>query len=460
MNFDLIIRSGRLVDDAGEQAGDIAVTAGRIAAVGAAVGSGDMASTEIDAAGRYVMPGGVDSHVHLGQLSSKGDMTADDFWTGSRSAAFGGTTTVVPFAAQHRGMSITEVVDDAMERAAAEMTVDYGMHLIVTDWQDPAPGELAAAAAAGLAAVKIYLTYDRLKVPGGRAIELMQAAGAAGLPVMVHAEDDAIVGWGRDERVAAGRFGADSHAYSHSRGAEWSGVAQAIALAEAAGASLYLAHISTPQAIDLVLSARERGGDVVAETCPHYLLLDESSYGSPIETAAPFMCSPPLRGPAERAGLMAQLASGDIAIVSSDHSPYTMDQKLPRGPATAFTESANGLPGVELRLPLLYTAAVADGPLSMSDFVRLVATNPAKTCGLYPRKGSLEVGTDADLVIWGESAWTVHGTDMHDNVGYTPYEGMRLRGRATTVVAAGDVIIDGTADATGPGRGTFVARSS
>lgn len=459
MSFDLIIRNGRLVDATGERSGEIAVTAGRIAAVGPSLGSCDAASIEIDAAGRYVMPGGVDSHVHLGQLSSKGDMTADDFWTGSRSAAFGGTTTVVPFAAQHRGMSIADVVGNAMERAAAEMTVDYGMHLIITDWQDPAPAELAAAAGAGLAAVKIYLTYDRLKVPGSRAIELMQAAQRAGVPVMVHAEDDAIVGWGRDERVAAGRLGADSHAYSHSRSAEWSGVAQAIALAEAAAASLYLAHISTPQAIDLVLAARKRGVDVVAETCPHYLILDESTYEGPMETAAPFMCSPPLRGPAERAALIAQLASGDIDIVASDHSPYTMEQKLPGGPATAFTESANGLPGVELRLPLLYTAAVAGGPLSMTDFVRLVATNPAKVCGLYPRKGSLEVGSDADLVIWEEAAWTVRAADVHDNVGYTPYEGMRLQGRATTVVAGGDVIIDRTTDATRPGRGTFVARS-
>ena len=459
MSFDLIIRNARLVDSTGETAGDIAVTAGRIAAVGPALGLAGAAAVEIDAAGRYVMPGGVDSHVHLGQLSSKGDMTADDFWTGSRSAAFGGTTTVVPFAAQHRGMSISEVVGDAMKRAAAEMTVDYGMHLIITDWQDPAPADLAAVAAAGLAAVKIYLTYDRLKVPGSRAIELMQAARAAAVPVMVHAEDDAIVGWGRDERVAAGRLGADSHAYSHSRGAEWSGVAQAIALAEAAASSLYLAHISTPQAIDLVLAARRRGVDVVTETCPHYLLLDESVYSEPIETAAPFMCSPPLRGPAERTGLLAQLASGDIDIVSSDHSPYTMDPKLPSGPATAFTESANGLPGVELRLSLLYTAAVADGPLSMGDFVRLVTTNPAKTCGLYPRKGSLQVGADADLVVWDESAWTVRGADLHDNVGYTPYEGMRLQGRAAIVIAGGEVIIGSELDATRRGRGAFVART-
>ncbi len=455
MKFDLVIRNGRLVDAAGETTGGIGVSERRIAAVGTDLGT---AAREIDAAGAYVMPGGVDSHVHLGQLSSKGDMTADDFWTGSRSAAFGGTTTVVPFAAQHRGTSIRAVVDDAMERAAAEMTIDYGMHLIVTDWRDPAPTEFATVAAAGLAAAKIYLTYDRLKVAGGQAIELMQAAGAAGLAVMVHAEDDAIVGWGREERVAAGRLGADSHAYSHSRGAEWSGVAQAIALAEAAGASLYLAHISTPQAIDLVLAARQRGVDVVAETCPHYLLLDESAYRDPIETAAPFMCSPPLRGPAERTGLLAQLAAGDIAIVASDHSPYTIDQKLPRGPATPFTEAANGLPGAELRLPLLYTAAVAAGPLAMSEFVRLVAANPARVCGMYPRKGSLQVGADADLVVWDDSAWTVRWADLHDNVGYTPYEGMKLRGRAGTVVSRGDVIVDATATTLRPGRGAFIPR--
>ena len=460
MSFDLVIRNGVLVTDAGESRGDIAVSGGRIAAVGGGLGE---AAAEIDAGGQYVMPGGVDSHVHLGQLSSKGDMTADDFWTGSRSAAFGGTTTVVPFAAQHRGTSIQQIFEDAMTRAAVEMTVDYSMHLIVTDWQDPAPAEFAAVAAAGLAAVKIYLTYDRLKVPGSRAIELMQAARAAGLAVMVHAEDDAIVGWGRDERVAAGRLGADSHAHSHSRGAEWSGVAQAIALAEAADATLYLAHISTPQAIELVLAARRRGVEVVAETCPHYLILDESTYDEPIETSAPFMCSPPLRGPTEQAGLIAQLASGDIDIVASDHSPYTMDQKLPNGSATAFTEVANGLPGVELRLPLLYTAAVAAGPLTMSDFVRLVATNPAKTCGLYPRKGSLVIGADADLVIWDESPWTVGAVDMHDNVGYTPYEGMNLQGRANTVIGRGEVIVDGTGngpgDATRPGRGLFTPRA-
>lgn len=456
MTFDLVVRSGLLVDADGETHADIAITDGCIAAVGPALGPG---AVEIDARGSAVIPGGVDSHVHLGQLSSKGDMTADDFWTGSRSAAHGGTTTVVPFAAQHRGMSIAAVVEDAMSRAAAEMTVDYGMHCIITDWTEAARSELAAAASEGLTAVKIYLTYDRLKVAGDEALSLVRTAAGLGLPVMIHAEDDALVSNGRREMVEAGRFGAASHAHSHSREAEWSGVRQAIELAAAGGATAYLAHVSTPEAIDMAVRARERGVEVVTETCPHYLLLDEARYDAPIEVAAPFLCSPPLRGDTERMELLRRLAGGDIDIVSSDHSPYTIAQKLPDGPATKFTQSANGLPGVELRMALLYTAGVASGHLAMSQFVELTAAAPARLCGIYPRKGSLEVGADADLVIWDDAGWAVGWDRLHDNVGYTPYEGFELAGRPRVVIARGDVIVDDAgADGTRPGRGRFIAR--
>ncbi|NND02166.1 MAG: amidohydrolase family protein, partial [Acidimicrobiia bacterium] len=416
MKFDLVIRNGRLVDESGERSAAIGITDGQITAIGANLEEGD---DEIDAAGRYVIPGGVDSHVHLGQLSSKGDLTADSFWTGSRSALHGGTTTVVPFAAQHRGMSIGAVFEDAMQRASAEMAVDYGMHLIVTDWNDSARAELASAAAAGLTAVKMYLTYERLKVEGDIALELMGAATAHGLPVMVHAELDDLVSQGRDAKLAAGEFGAMSHALSHSREAEWLGVTQAIELADRAGAKLYLAHISTPQAIEIAADARSSGVDVIAETCPHYLLLDESNYAAPIEDAAQFMCSPPLRSEADRQGLLEQLASDRVAIVSSDHSPYTADQKLPNGPSTKFTEAANGLPGIELRMSLLYTAAVTTGHIAMHDFVRLTAGAPARLCGIYPRKGSLAVDADADLLIWDERPWTVKWDQLHDDVGYT-----------------------------------------
>jgi dihydropyrimidinase len=453
---DLVIRDGRLVDEAGVTPGDVAIVDGRIAELGTGLAAG---TTEIDAAGSYVMPGGVDCHVHMGQLSSLGDMTADDFRSGSRSAAYGGTTTVVPFAAQHRGMSIGAVFADALRRAEAEMAVDYGMHLIVTDLTGRARDELREVAAAGAAAVKIYLTYDRLKVAGAEAIELMRFASALGLPVMVHAEDDTLVTWGRDAMVAAGEFGAHSHTVSHSRAAEISGVAHAIGLAAAAGAKLYLAHISTPQSIDLVADARARGVDVAAETCPHYLLLDAAVYTEPIATSAPFMCSPPLRGRAEIAGMLDRLASAQVDLVASDHSPYTMSQKVPNGAATKFTEVANGLPGVELRLSILFTAAVASGRITMSDLVRLTAANPARICGIYPRKGSLEVGADADLVIWDETPWTVGWGDLHDNVGYTPYEGVELAGRPGVVISRGEVIVADTGGGVVAGRGRFVRRS-
>ncbi|NNC92413.1 MAG: dihydropyrimidinase [Acidimicrobiia bacterium] len=454
MTFDLVVRNGRLVDAGLIRDGDIGIEAGRIAATGPDLADGVI---ELDAGGRFVMPGGVDSHVHLGQVSSKGDMTADDFWTGSRSAVFGGTTTVVPFAAQHRGQSIRQVVDDALQRAVDQMTIDYSLHVIITDFGGGAADELRSVAADGIAAVKIYLTYDRLKLVGSAALEVMSVAGDAGLPVMVHAEADSLVTWGRDRQVEAAEYGAASHAVSHSRAAEWSGVAEAIALAETVGATVYLAHVSTPEATELAVSARGRGVDVIAETCPHYLLLDEASLDAPMESAAPFLCSPPLRGADERAGLIDQLGSG-IDLVASDHSPYTLDQKLPNGAETAFTEAANGLPGIELRLSLLYTAAIASGRFGMAEFVDLVSTNPAQACGLYPRKGSLQVGADADLVIWDPSPFSVQWSDLHDNVGYTPYEGMQLAGRPYAVVSAGEVLVADSTDRTRRGRGSFVPR--
>lgn len=453
MTFDLVIRGGALVDAGLIRTGDLGIKNGRIVTTGMDLPAG---VRELDAGGRFVMPGGVDSHVHLGQVSSKGDVTADDFWTGSRSAVFGGTTTVVPFAAQHRGQSIRQVVDDALARAAEQMTIDYGLHVIVTDFAGDGAAELRSVAADGIAGVKIYLTYDRLKLVGSAALQVMEAAREAGLPVMVHAESDSLVTWGRDRQVAAGALGAASHAVSHSRAAEWAGVAEAIALAETVGARVYLAHVSTPDAVELAVAARARGVDVVVETCPHYLMLDESMLELPMTEAAPFLCSPPLRGHADRSGLLERLSL--IDVVASDHSPYTIDQKLPRGAETSFAEAANGLPGVELRLSLLYTAAVVDGLIDMTEFVDLVSTNPAMVCGMYPQKGSLRTGADADLVIWDSEPFEVQWEDLHDNVGYSPYEGKQLTGKPLTVISGGEVVVGEGSEGTRPGRGRFVER--
>lgn len=456
MSFELVVRNGLVVE--GEQVleADIGISGGLIAEVAPGLGSGGV---EIDAAGRYVMAGGVDSHVHLGQLSSKGDLTADDFWTGSRSAAYGGTTTIVPFAAQHRGMSVDDVLGDALVRARQEATVDFGFHVIVTDWE-MAKSELGRAAASGVVGVKVYLTYDRLKLAAGHVRAVMSAAKKLGITVMVHAEDDDLVVAGRERAIAAGELGATSHATSHSREAEMVGVSAALSLAKETGAAVYLAHISTPESVELATGARRGGQAVTVETCAHYLTLDEALLDQPMARAAPYMSSPPVRGAEERAGLLAALARGDIDVVASDHSPYTLGQKLPSGPETPFTEVANGLPGVELRLPLLYTTGVATGDLTINDFVRAVSAGPARACGIYPHKGSLTPEADADLVILGSDSRTVRYEAMHDAVGYTPFEGMELQGWPDVVVSRGEVLVAEGVDETSRGRGKFVARSN
>lgn len=452
MSFDLVVRNGRVVDGDRVAESDIGVSGGVVVVVGPDLESGTI---EVDAAGRYVIPGGVDSHVHLGQVSSQGELTADDFWTGSRSAAHGGTTTVVPFAAQHRGMSVMGVLAEAMERARRQATIDYGFHVIVTDWS-AAQAELPLAAEAGVAGVKVYLTYDRLKLDHHHVRAVMAAARELGLVVMVHAEDDELVTKGRDKAVAAGELGAMGHVAAHSRQAELEGVATAIALAEETEALLYLAHVSTPEAVAVGIDARARGQSVIIETCPHYLLLDESLLDRPMDVAAPFMSSPPVRGSTEITGMLAAVGRGDVDVVASDHSPYTMDQKLPQGATTPFTSVANGLPGVELRLPLLFSTT----GLAITDFARLVSTNPAKVCGLYPRKGSLQPGADADLVVIGEESRTVTYGSLHDAVGYTPYEGMELTGFPEVVISRGEILLADGVDTTDRGRGRFVARAA
>ena len=439
MTFDLVVRNGRVAVDGRVSAVDVGVEGGRVRVLQSGLAA---AAVDLDANGRLVTPGGVDSHVHMGQLSSMGQMTADDFWSGSRSAVFGGTTTVVPFAAQHRGMALGTVVDDALARAADEMAIDYGFHVIVTDPDvSRFEADLVRAAEQGIVGIKIFLTYDRLRIDRRRCLDLMTMARRLGLTVMVHAEDDALVGWGRQRAVDDGEMGAMSHVRSHSRAAERSGVATAIALAEEAEAVLVLAHLSIPDSVRQVTAARGRGVAVFAETCPHYLVLVEGALEGSMAEAAPFMCSPPLRTAEEGSEMRQLLSDGQIHIAASDHSPYTLAQKLPSGDETTFVEVANGLAGVEVRLPVMVTVAAALSDSNVAGFVDIVSANPARASGLYPRKGSLMVGSDADLVIWDEAPRTIAYSDLHDAVGYTPYEGMAVDGWPGTVVAGGEIVV-------------------
>ena len=364
------------------------------------------------------------------------------------------------FAAQHRGTSIPDTVAATMRRASAEAMVDYGLHLIVTEQQDRTAADLAEIARIGITSMKVFMTYERLRLAGSDLVGLLATARELGMTVMVHAEHDGLISWRRRRLLEEGRRDAMAHAESHSRVAERAGVAEIVAIAEALEMGIYLVHLSTGSAIHEAEAARSRGARVSIETCPHYLVLDESLLQGPISQTAAFMSSPPLRGAGDRDALWRAIGSGQVDTVGSDHAPYRLDAgKLPRGDATGFHEVANGLPGVELRLPLLFSEGVAKGRITVSDFVRLVATNPAKLFGLYPKKGTLAVGSDADIVVWDDAERrTVSHEHLHDGMDYTPYEGMTLTGWPSVVLLRGGVVVDGDHDALRSGNGEFVTR--
>lgn len=437
---------------------DLAVVGERIEAIGDRIPAG---RREIQADGRFVLPGGVEPHCHLAQVSGAGVPTSDDFASGTRSAAYGGTTTVMAFAAQHRGTSIHETVTAAAERARAEATVDYALHLIVSEQHDRTADDLAALAGIGITSMKVFMTYDRLRLAGADLVRLLDSARRVGMTVMVHAEHDGLISWKRRRLIEEGRRDAMAHAESHSSLAERAGVAEILGIAEALRMGVYLVHLSTGAALAEVEAARSRGVRAAVETCPHYLVLDESLLDGPIRETAPFMSSPPLRGARDRAALWSAIRAGQVDTVGSDHAPYRLDAgKLPRGDETGFHEVANGLPGIELRLPLLFSEGVAKGRITVSDFVRLVATSPAKLFGLYPRKGTLAVGADADIVVWNDAERrTVTIDGLHDAMDYTPYEGMTLTGWPATVLLRGRVVVEGGEDVLRPGDGLLIKRT-
>ncbi len=464
--FDLVIRNGTVATATETFDADVAIVDGRIAEIArrpgeALTGSGD---EEIDATGRLLLPGGVDSHTHIEQLSAAGVMNADDFHSATVSAAFGGTTTTMSFAAQHRGMHIPDVLADYHERAAAKAVIDYAFHLIVAD---PTPEtlehHLPEAIASGVSSFKLYMTYDRLMVDDRQILEVLNTARRHGALTMVHAENHAMIGWMSDRVVDAGNTLPRYHAVCHTRGAEAEAIHRLIALSELADTPVLIVHVSTVDGIEEIRQARARGLKVYGETCPQYLFLTSDDLDRGGLDGAMFCCSPPPRDEIAQEACWAGLLDGTLQVYSSDHAPFRFDEsgKLPNGERTTFKEIANGVPGLELRLPVLYTEGVGSGRLTLNQFVDITATQHAKIYGLYPRKGTIAVGSDADLAIWDPNAeLTITNEMMHDNVGYTPYAGRHLKGWPQTVLSRGEIIVADGALRAERGRGRFLGRSS
>ncbi|MBO9642289.1 MAG: dihydropyrimidinase [Pseudacidovorax sp.] len=458
-SFDLTLRGGRVCNADACIDADVGITDGRIAAIAPGLPAG---REDVDATGRWLLPGGIDSHCHIEQLSGMGLMCADDFYSGTVSAAFGGTTTILSFAAQHRHDSIPQVLEDYGRRAREKAVIDYGFHLILTRPDDEAlQVHLPQAIRDGITSLKVYMTYDLLRLDDHALLDVLATAGREGAMVMIHAENHDMIRWIARRLLDRGHVAPKFHGVAHDPLAEAEATNRAIQLSRLLDVPALIVHVAGAETVEVLRKARRLGAQVHAESCPQYLFLEASDADLPGVEGAKFCCSPPPRDKASQEAVWAGLLDGTLGIYSSDHAPYRLDEtgKLPKGEATTFKEMANGVPGIELRMPLLFSEGVMKGRMGIERFVALTSTNHAHMYGLAPRKGAIAVGADADIVIWNP-AREVHVTHamLHDNVGYTPYEGMRLTGWPEDVFSRGRSVVRGGELRAQRGSGQFIPR--
>ena len=455
--FDLVIRNADIATAADRFSADIGVRDGRIVALGSGLARG---AGEIDAAGRLVTPGGVDSHCHLDQDTGDESVMADDFLSGTISAACGGTTTVIPFACQQKGKTLRAAIDTYHQRADGRAVIDYAFHLIVTD---PTPyvleQELPQLIEEGYTSFKIYMTYDALKLNDRQMIELLALARTHGAMVMIHAENADCIAWLTEALLEQGITAPIGHALSRPMLVEREATHRAISLAQLVDTPVLIVHVSGREAIEQIRWAQGHGLAVYAETCPHYLLLTEDMLEDG-PRGYQCICSPPPRDEANRQAVWDGLVNGTFQVLSSDHAPFRFDGphgKQVAGENPRFDQVPNGIPGLETRMALLMSEGVMSGRIDIHAFVALTATNAAKLYGLYPRKGSVAIGGDADLVIWDtDRNFTLTNDALHHNVDYTPYEGWQMKAWPALTLSRGAVVWDGVQPSGTPGRGEFL----
>ena len=436
--FDLVVAGGRVATEDGLEGFDIGVSGGRIRALARGLGAG---RETIDARGRLVLPGGVDSHCHIEQPESLGE-NPDTFETATRAAACGGTTTVISFADQMNASGLAEVVDD-YHRLARRSLIDYAFHIIIRRLDEQALRELPGVIAGGVRSLK-YFAASRLPLGDAEALQLMAAAREHGALVLVHAENNDAVNWCAEQLLRAGHTAPKYQPASRPMAAEREATHRAIALAEIVGAPIQIFHVSGAQPAEEIRRAQERGLVVFGETHPHYLLLSETDADRPGFEGAKFLCSPPLRTASDNEALWDYLRDGVLQAVTSDHSPFNYcgaTGKQVDGADASFDRIPNGLPTIETRLPLLFSEGVGKGRIDLATFVSLSATGPARIFGLYPTKGVIAVGADADLVLWDpEREATLTNDALHHNVDYTPFEGWSVKGWPVTTICRGAIV--------------------
>lgn len=462
--FDTVIRGGTVATAADVFRADIGILDGRIAAIAERLGD---AERSIDATGRLVLPGGIDAHVHIDQvqapgLASAGARMADGFLSGTRSAAFGGTTCTLSFAVQHRGASLRAAVEDYHRRAAGNAYLDYSFHLVLADPRSEVLGqELPALVARGHRSLKVYMTYEAMRLSDTQILDVLEVAREQRAVVLVHAENHEIIGWLADRLERRGQTAPRFHATSRPLPVEREATHRALTLGEIAGVPLVIVHVSGAEPLEEIRRARARGVTVIAETCPQYLTLTEQDLDQPDMLGAKVMCSPPPRDTASQVACWRGIEDGTFELFNSDHAPYRFDGegKLRAGPSAPFRKVSNGVPGLATRLPVLFSEGVVTGRISLPRFVALTAANNAAVYGL-DRKGRIAIGADADIAIWDpERRVTITNDLLHHDVDYTPWEGMSVTGWPERVLSRGEMIVEHGELRAKPGRGRFIEQS-
>ncbi len=459
--FDLIIRNGTVMTAVDSTLCDVGIRDGKVVALGTTLGS---AAREIDVTGKLVLPGGIDSHCHIEQPRADGTTNADNFESATTSAAFGGTTCVICFSPQFKGHGIAERATDYHERAR-NAVIDYSFHIIITD---PSPTvieqELPPLVAAGHRSIKFFMTYESSFLTDGQVLTVLAAARKNQAFVVIHAENHEAIKWMTARLEAAGLTDAKYHAWAKPALVEREAIQRVIALAELVDVPIQIFHVSSAEGAEEIRRAQGRGLKVYGETCPQYLAFCAADLDRPDQEGSKFLCSPAPRYAADQEALWHHIRVGTLGVVSSDHAPYQFDgAKGKRAIArnAPFGKIPNGIPGLETRMPYLFSEGVGKGRIDLHTFVAITATNPAKLFGLHPRKGSIACGMDADIAIWDpDLSRTVTNADLHHAVDHTPYEGMSLKGWPVTTIVRGQIVMDAGVRLGTPGFGQFQPRGS
>ncbi|MEX1271697.1 MAG: dihydropyrimidinase [Acidimicrobiia bacterium] len=463
-----LITNGTVVTHAGRMSADVLIAGEAVVGIAAPGAHQWTADRTIDATGKYLFPGGVDVHTHM-ELPFGGTFASDDFETGSRAAAWGGTTTIIDFAVQSIGEPVMDGYEAWRAKADGRCAVDYGFHMIISDVNDQTLKEMDILMGEGVTSFKLFMAYPGvLYSDDGQIFRAMQKAAENGGTIMMHAENGIVIDVLREQAVQRGETDPIHHSITRPPITEAEATHRAISYAELAGCPLYVVHMSAKEAVAEVAAARDRGANVFGETCPQYLFLGWNNLAEPGFDGAKYVCSTPVRNREDdhQESLWKYLATNDLQVISTDHCPFCMNDHPTLGTQKRlgegdFTKIPNGLPGVEERLRLIYDAAVSENRMSLERFVEVCAATPAKMFGLYPKKGTIAVGSDADIIVWDPEAESTMTVDTnHMRVDYSAYEGREVAGKIELVMSRGRVLIDDDAYHGTPGDGEFLPRGT